>query len=155
MSEFTLSEPAKPVFNPLAHPCIIAVTPFWAGADDDAFHEDDIDDPATLFKSGLKLPDGGLLHLDRDTLAAIHGEAVAERLDGRTGLYVAVSDLDEYGLDYNNEGAVSPVLSDRPTRSGFREVVVETPACLAIIAVKSENHDSLYPPKMEDTALAA
>lgn len=116
----------KATINPLANPFVLKVIPFWMGGE---VGRGDLTDPARLFDPNFRVRMESLLHLDGHDIEEKHGFSVAQELEGRTGLYVVVSDLDTI-----RRGVRGKALGFKNTGDGIAEYVVETPAGLIIFA---------------------
>lgn len=113
-------------YHPLANPHVVRVVPFWLGGQT---RLGDLAGPEPLFETERRIGPDCLLHLDRDRVASGHGDAVADILDGRTGLYVVVDDIEAV-----RHGVRGRALSDVSANGGILEYVIETPAGLIIFA---------------------
>lgn len=132
---FEAASPVHQPFHPLANPYVVSVVPFFVSEENPDFLRDtDIRDRDAMFEEGYTPGEDSLLQLSIETLFDDHNFEIANRLDGRTGLYVIVDNLDALKREM-----LQPVLSEANTETGIRELVVETPACLTIFAEKQNN----------------
>lgn len=112
--------------HPLANPHVLRVVPFWMGGD---VRHGDLTETRQLFDNAYQVKADCLLHLSATEIAQDHGEDIAAALDGRTGLYVIVDDIENI-----RHGVRGQALGSATRLSGVVEYVVETPAGLIIFA---------------------
>ena len=126
-SNATLQPFAKPEpINPLANPFVLKVIPFWMGGE---VSRGDLTDAACLFEPTYCVRIESLLHLNCVDVEERHGPDVAYMLEGRTGLYVVVSDVESI-----RDGVRGKSLGYKVSKAGIAEYVIETPAGLIIFA---------------------
>lgn len=116
--------------HPLANPHVLLVVPFWLQGE---ARRCDLDRVCVLFDGRRRIGDNSLLMLGRERVSAAHGESVAADLEGRTGLYVVVKDLERL-----RENVCGTIRSIAQTPDGILELVMETGAGLIIFAQKAK-----------------
>lgn len=134
MAESHFSISSKPQievgFHPLANPHVLQVVPFWMGSEEQA---GDLVNRTQLFNEDHIMEPEVLLHLHPSMVRNDHGEEVAEALEGRTGLYVVVDNIEAV-----RRGVIGTALSDGLTSDDVAEYVIETLAGIIIFAEKRQ-----------------